>query len=286
MQTLKEHIADAAARKKAVGHFNFSTVEVLWAIFEAAKDLGVPVVVGASEGERKFVGVKQASALVKSIREEYDYPIFLSADHTYSLEGAKEVVDAGYDMVIFDGARLSLAENIEMTKQAVLYARSANPGIIVEGELGYIGASSRLFDEIPADVATMSMTEPPQAREFVAKTGVDLLAPAVGNIHGMLKRGPNPRLDVNRIREIREAAGVPLVLHGGSGISDEDFSQAISMGMAIVHINTEIRAAWRGATQLFLEANPDEVAPYKILESAKREARGIAEKRLRLFNDL
>lgn len=284
MKSLREYIKDADAAKKAIGHFNISTVDALWGIFEAAKELGEPVIIGVSEGERRFLGVKQSVALVKSIREEYDYPIFLNADHSYSFESVKEAVDAGFDAVIFDGAKLSFEENARITKQCVEYARNVNPEIIIEGELGYIGSSSKLLDEIPHDVVGGAFTTPEQSAEYVEKTGVDLFAPSIGNVHGMLKHAMNPVLDVELVSRIREAAGIPLVLHGGSGISDEDFKNAIEAGVAVVHINTEIRKAWRDSVRKSLQENPDEVAPYKILQGAKEAVGKVVRERIQLFS--
>ena len=217
MKTLKQIIKEADEQKIAIGHFNISNIEGLWGIFNGAKELNVPVIIGASEGERKFFGTRQVVAVVKSLREEFDYPIYCNADHCHSFESFKEAVDAGFDAVIYDGAKLSLDENIKETKRCVEYARSINPEIVVEGETGYIGDSSKLLDEIPDGVAlNESMTKSEDAKRFVAETGVDLFSPAVGNIHGMLKGMNNPRLDIERIKQIRESVGVPLVLHGGS----------------------------------------------------------------------
>ncbi len=288
MKTLREVIRDAESNHVAVGHFNISNIEGLWAIFHAARNLNLPVIIGLSEGERDFVGVKQAVALVKSIREEFDYPIFINADHTYSFERAKEAVDAGFDAVIFDGAKLPIDENIKTTKQCVEYARSKNPDILVEAELGYIGTSSKILDEIPegAGVSEETLTSAEDAARFVAETGVDLFSPSVGNIHGMLRNMPNPRLNINRVHAIKEAAGVPLVLHGGSGIADQDFTDAIKAGISIVHINTEIRVAYRDAVKKVLADHPDEVAPYKIMKGAVSAMEKVISERLKLFNHL
>jgi len=128
MKTLKNIIEEAESKKVAVGHFNIANIEGLWGIFRAAQSLNVPVIIGVSEGERDFVGVKQAVALVKSIRKEFDYPIYINADHSYSFERVKEAVDAGFDAVIFDGAKLPMEENIAITKKCVEYARSVNRG--------------------------------------------------------------------------------------------------------------------------------------------------------------
>src|SRR3989344_7755257 len=149
MKTLREIIADADKKKVAIGHFNISDIVALKAIFESARELKVPVIIGTSEGEREFVGVRQAVALVKSLREEYDHPIFLNADHTYSFEKVKEAIDAGYDAVIFDGTELTLTDNIATTKKCVEYAKNCGRDVIVEGELGFFGQSSKGLDAIP-----------------------------------------------------------------------------------------------------------------------------------------
>ncbi len=286
MKTLKEYIHEAGEKKVAIGHFNISNLEGLWGIFRAAKELNLPIIIGASEGERDFMGVKQVAALVKSIREEYDYPIFLNADHTYSFEKVKEAVDAGFDAVIFDGAKLPLEENIKQTKRCVEYAKSVNPNIIVEGEIGYIGSSSKILDGIPdgVKIERSDLTHPEDAARYVKETSVDLLAPAVGNIHGMFRGGSDPALDTELVGMIRQAAGVPLVLHGGSGNSGEDFQKSIENGVSIVHINTEIRIAFRDAVKIALQNNPDEVAPYKIMASSIKAIQAVVDKKLRIFN--
>ncbi len=288
MKTLKECVKEAEDKKLAIGHFNISNLEALWGVFHAAQALNVPVIIGVAEGERDFVGVKQAVALVKSLREEFDYPIYINADHTHSFERVKEAIDAGFDSVIYDGADLSFEENVKITKQCVDYARSVGTGVLIEGELGFIGASSKVLDEIPEGVGLddKSLTDPAKAKEFVEKTGVDMLAPAVGNFHGMLRGGVDPKLNIERIKEIMDAVGVPLVLHGGSGNSEDDFKQAIANGVSIVHINTEIRLAYKKGLMLGLSENPDEVAPYKYLKSAVKAVQEVVDKKLRLFNNL
>ena len=286
-KNLKEYIAEAREKGVAIGHFNISNIEGLHAVFNAAKSLNLPVIIGVSEGERDFVGVHEAVALVKSIREENRYPIFLNADHTYSLGRVKEAIDAGFDAVIFDGAKLSLEENINITKQCVEYAREKNLAkgndCLVEAELGYIGQSSKLLSEIPKGVELTSVAD---AKKFVGETGVDLFAPAVGNIHGMLKDMPEPRLNIERIKEITEATGVPLVLHGASGNTKEDIQAAIKAGTAIVHINTEVRVAYRDALKKSLADNPDEVAPYKINKPDVEAMERVVLEKLRIFNFL
>ena len=266
MKKLIDIIQEVEVNKQAVGHFNFSNIEILHGLVSAASELKLPIMLGLSEGERKFFGVREARAIVDSLKKEHDIPIFLSADHTYSMVGVKEVVDAGFDAVVIDGSKLQIEENIAFTKEAVLYAKAKNPDMLVEGELGYIGTSSKVLDEIPADVLNSDIKVSPElASNFVSETGVDLLAPAVGNLHGVLKTMTNPNLDIELIKAIRQSAGVPLVLHGGSGITDSDFKQAILAGMSIIHINTELRLAYRNALKITLQENPDEISPYKIM---------------------
>lgn len=289
MNTLRETL-DNRKKGTAIGHFNISDLAALKAIFEAARELNIPVIIGTSEGEREFLGVSQAAAVVRNLREKHNFPIFLNADHTHSLEKAKEAAEAGYDSVIFDGSKLSWEENIRETKKAVDLVKSISAKrrkeILVEGEIGYIGSSSEILKELPkgAAIRPEDLTTPEQALEFVKKAGVDLLAPAVGNIHGMFANMPSPRLDIKRIAAIARVIKTPLVLHGGSGISDEDFVAAISSGISIIHINTEIRAAWRRGLEEGLKKNPDEIAPYKILPPAVEAVKKVVTSRLKLFS--
>ncbi len=283
---LRQVLKEAREGKRAVGHFNIANLEVLNGIFNAAKKLNLPVVIGVSEGERDFIGIKQAVALVKSLREEFDYPIFINADHTYSLERVKEAIDAGFDSVIFDGAKLPMEENIKITKECVDYARSVNPDALIEAELGYIGQSSKLLDEVPEGVSMNQLTTPEDAKRFVEETGVDLFSPSVGNIHGMLKNVSNPNLNIDRIKEIKESVGVPLVLHGGSGITDDNFREAVEAGISLIHISTELRVAYKEAIKKSLEENPDEVAPYRIMKPVVFAVEEKVNQRLRLFNGI
>lgn len=292
MLSLREYIADAVKRKVAIGHFNVSTIDGIWAIADAARGLDLPVIVGVSEGERDYLGVRQVSAVVKSIREERNQPIFVNADHTYSFERVKEAIDAGFDAVIFDGAQLSFDENVTVAKKCVEYAetigRSDKREILVEGELGFIGTSSKVLDEVPigAAVTDESMTKAEDARKFVSLTGVSLLAPAVGNVHGIV-RGGDPALNISRIREISQSvADVPLVLHGASGNTADEIKAAIKAGVAIVHVNTELRLAYRAGLVKSLSEDPEEVSPYKYLKSAKLAMQKVVEEKLKIFNDV
>jgi fructose-bisphosphate aldolase class II len=242
--------------------------------------------VGLSEGEREFVGVRQIAAFVRSLRDEFEFPIFLNADHTHSLAKGVEAAKAGFDSIVFDRSALPFEENVRQTKQAVEALKAINPAMLVEGEIGDIGTGSEIHESSPD--LSKGLSTPEEARQFVSNTGIDILAPAVGNMHGMLKSmvtgKTKKHLDIKRIADIKRAAQVFLTLHGGSGTNDGDLREAIAAGINIVHINTEVRVAWRSGLEQGLAKNADEVVPYKILPSAVDSVRQVVSARLRLFN--
>lgn len=284
MDSLRKVLQEADSNKFAVGHFNISDWVALKAVFEAARELNVPVVVGVSEGERKFTGVRQISAIVKSLRDEFAFPIFLNADHTHSLAGAIEAAKAGFDWIVFDVSTLPFEENVRQTKAAVEALKAIRPEILVEGEIGDIGSGSEIHDAAPD---LKSLTTPAQAKQFVEETGVDTLAPAVGNMHGMLKTmvagTARKRLDINRIRAIKTEVPIFMTLHGASGTDDNDLRAAIAAGITVVHINTEIRLAWRRGLDGALAKDPNEIVPYKILPQAVDSVKQVVAARLDLF---
>jgi fructose-bisphosphate aldolase class II len=285
MQKLAEVLQQASENKVAVGHFNIADLVLLKAVFGAAQELKVPVLVGASEGERAFMGVRQVAVLVRSLRDEFDYPIFLNADHTHTLAKGVEAAKAGFDSIVFDLSALPFAENVKQTREAV---KDINPDMIIEGEIGDIGTGSEIHDKAP-DLAK-GLTPPSQAKEFVEATGIDALAPAVGNMHGLLKSmldgTTKKRLDLARIAEIKQATHKPLTLHGGSGTNDDDLRQAIRSGITVVHINTELRVAWRHGLEQGLAKDREDVVPYKILPFAVDAVQEVVLSRLRIFNML
>jgi fructose-bisphosphate aldolase class II len=286
MKLLMEIIREAESSGVAVGHFNISDISALKGIFEASREFNFPVIIGLSDGERKFIGAKQAAALVKSLREQYDFPIFINADHAKSLEAAKEAAEAGFDAVMFDAGNLPIEENIRKTKEAVEAVKSASEKILVEGEIGYIAGSSSIINSSGLEIKEENLVKPDEAEKFVKETGVDLLAPAVGNVHGIFKDAPMPNLNIERIKEIKSKIAVPLVLHGGSGIEEPDLKSAVSAGMSVVHVNTELRLAWRKAIWESLSANPEEIAPYKILPDVVSAIKKAVENKLKLFNGI
>jgi fructose-bisphosphate aldolase, class II len=285
MHSLREILDEAHKSGFAVGHFNVSDLVLLKAVFAAAHDLNVPVVVGASKGERDFLGLREIASLVRILREEFDFPIFLNADHTHSLPDAIEAAKAGFDAVVFDASSLPFEENIRLTKEAVEALKAINPSILVEGEIGDIGTGSAIHDKVPN---LSPLTTPAEAKEFVDSTRIDILAPAVGNMHGMLKSmltgESKKRLDIEAIALIKSATQVLLTLHGGSGTDDDDLRKAIAAGINIVHINTELRVVWRRGLEEAFAKQPTEVVPYKILPFAVNSVKQVALSRLKLFN--
>jgi fructose-bisphosphate aldolase, class II len=286
MHGLRDALEQSQKDGVAIGHFNVGDWVLLKAVLASGRELKVPVVVGVSEGEREFIEVRQIAALVRSLREESDSPIFLNADHTHSLAKAVEAANAGFDAIVFDLSALPFEQNVHQTKEAVEALKTINSAILVEGEIGDIGTGSEIHEEAP-DLSS-GLTSPAEAKQFVEATGVDILAPAVGNMHGMLKSmvhgQTRKRLDIQRIAQIKSAAQVPLTLHGGSGTDDEDLRKAIVAGINIIHINTELRVAWRRGLEEGLAKQPDEVVPYKILPSAVEAVKKVARSRLKLFN--
>src|ERR1035437_7601337 len=291
MNTLREYIKEAEEKKVAIGHFNISNLEALHGIYNAAKKLDLPVIIGVSEGEEKFAGREEVVGLIRTIRERDNYPIFLNADHHHSFESVKACIDAGFDMVIIDGAILNFDENVKLTKQCVDYAQEIikntkgdkQRDILVEAELGYIGSGSDIKESIPEGAGML--TKPEDAKNFVSQTGIDLFAPSVGSIHGLIRSG-KPHIDAELVAEIKKTVGIPLVLHGGSGLRDEDFINAIKAGISIVQINSEIRLAWKQAVKKSLEEDGDEISPAKILKGSVIAIEQIVEARLKLFNGI
>ncbi|HEX8994278.1 MAG TPA: class II fructose-bisphosphate aldolase [Candidatus Paceibacterota bacterium] len=282
--TLRQTIADFKASKKALGHFNISDSNQLRAIAQAARETGLPVVVGLSEGERDFMPLSHVRAVVDVYRKE-GIQMFLNADHTYSIEKARAAIDAGVDSIVIDGAKLPFDENVSLARSCVEYARASGRDVLVEGELGYIGQSSQVLDRLPegAAITEEMLTKQDEMLRFIQETGVDMMAPAVGNVHGIVASG-QPKLSIERIAQLAAASPVPLVLHGGSGSSEEEFRNAVAGGIAMIHINTELRLAYRHGIEHGLADMPREAAPYKFLAPAVADMAAYVAGKLRLFS--
>lgn len=295
MFNLINEINKARENKRAIGHFNIANLEMLKAVLEAGQELSqgqdekIPIIIGLSESERKYFGGKEFVNFIKSIQEDSAYPIFTNADHCQTYESAEKALQVGFDSLVIDNSRMPFQENIEATKRTCSILKSINPEIIIEGEIGFIGASSKLLDQIPEDVkiSEETITQVPDAKMFVKETGVDLLSPAVGNLHGVLKNFLNPSLYIDRIKELSEETGTPLVLHGGSGVADEDIREAVEAGIVAVHFSTELRLAYRKglcdlAEGYFLN-HPNELAPYKYMKNVIGEVKQVVSGKLNLI---
>jgi fructose-bisphosphate aldolase class II len=272
---------------KAIAHFNISNLDQARTICDVAEELKQPVIIGVSEGERGYMGVAMVRAIVDQLNQEYSVPIFLNADHTYSFEKVQEVVELGYDSVIVDGAKLPYEENVALVKKCVDFVREyenkTGRRVLVEAELGYIGQSSSLNTALPEGVSDENLTTKEQAKDFVLRTGIDMFAPAIGNVHGMLIDAEEPKLHIDRLKEIMTTVDVPLVLHGASGNTDEDLKGSIDNGVAIVHINTEIRKAFRDGVARYVNEHPQEVAPYKFGKEGQEEMRKVIHAKMSLY---
>ncbi|MCK5286119.1 MAG: class II fructose-bisphosphate aldolase [Candidatus Pacebacteria bacterium] len=296
MFSLAEEIKKAQENNTAIGHFNISNLEMLKGVILATQELSidekVPVIIGLSENERKYIGDNQIMAFIKSLREETNHPIFINADHCKSYESAEKAVHAGYDSIVVDNSKLPFLENIKATKKTTSILKNINPEIIIEGELGFIGESSTLLDKIPSEVEITeeSITKVIDAKKFVDETEVDMISPAVGNMHGILKNFLNPNLHIKRIKEISEEVKIPLVLHGGSGTATEEISEAIKSGIAIIHFSTDLRIAFKnGLTDLvenYFPNNPNEITPYRYMIIPTDEVKKVVIERLKLLQNL
>lgn len=280
--TLNEYLKEARMNGYAIGHFNFATEDVLRGIVEACRDAGAPaVMVGTSEGEAEFVGMREAVAMVKAMTEHFNYPIFLNADHFKSFEKCKEAIDMGYGSIIIDASKLPNEENIALTKQVVDYARSANPGISVEGELGYLRGSSEVQQKI--EISPADYTKPEEVADFVSRTGVDRMAIVFGNIHGIVT-DQEEKLDIEHFSKIIATEPKPYyVLHGASGLKDENVAASIKAGITNVHFNTELRVAYRNAIDKVFHEKPNETTPYKYLGPAVEEVKKLVAQKIHVF---
>lgn len=285
MMELDEILQKASRERWSTGHFNASESDHIRAIVEACKEMGAAAIIGFSEGERKHIGLSEAVALRDAFRHDYGFPIFVNADHTKSVEAAKQAVDAGFDSIHIDLSALPFEENIAGTKEIVAYAHGKNSDISVEGELGYLRGESKVQHE-KIEVRPEDYTQPEQAQLFVQETGVNRLAIAVGNIHGISLDEPN--LDIERIRTIRRLIPdeVALVLHAASGIEDAQIKNAIQAGIANIHINTDLRIAYAASLRKSLEDHPDEVVMYKLDTPALDALKTVLKEKLSLFGSV
>jgi fructose-bisphosphate aldolase, class II len=280
---LNAYLKKATAEKWAIPHFNVSNLEQLRGVVDAAASLKAPVMIGTSENERAVFTPEAAAAIVAAYEDKFCVPLFLNADHTHSVALAKAAVDAGYPSIHIDLSKRPFAENVAGTSEVVRYARKKGRNVSVEGELGMLATDSSTIIKGRVKIDPATFTSPEQALEFCHKTGIDRLAPAVGNYHGMSVTKKN--LDFKLIAELRAKLrrNVALVLHGGSGSGETAFKKAIGSGMANIHISTELRVAFSNTLRETLKKNPDEVIPYKLTAPSTLAVQKKAAEFIKLF---
>ncbi|MGX9257006.1 ketose 1,6-bisphosphate aldolase [Pantoea ananatis] len=235
--SLAQGLAHAQKQGYALGAFNVLDTHFLRALFAAAEQQRSPFIINIAEVHFKYVTLDQLVEAIKFEAAKHAIPVVLNLDHGLHFEAVMQAIRLGFTSVMFDGSTLSYEENIRQTREVVKAAHAV--GVSVEAELGAVGGDEggALFGEADSE----KFTDPRLAAEFVRETGIDTLAVAIGNAHGKYKR--EPKLDFDRLAAIREQTGVPLVLHGGSGISDADFRRAISLGIHKINFYTGMSQA-------------------------------------------
>jgi fructose-bisphosphate aldolase class II len=295
--TNKEVLAAASASGYAVGAFNINNMEILQAIVETAEEEKSPIIVSASPSAIKYAGLEYINSMVKAAsKANPSIPMTLHLDHGKDIETATMCINGGFTSVMIDGSHLDFEGNIAMTKHVVNLASSKR--ISVEAELGKLVSTESTKD------LDDPYTDPEAAIEFVERTGVDSLAVAIGTSHGAYKFKGDVKLDFERLEAIRKKITIPLVLHGASGvpswivekatkygaelrgakgIPNEHIKRAISLGIAKINIDTDLRLAFTGSVREVLITSPKVYDPRKILGPAKENMKKVVQEKMRLF---
>ena len=278
--TTKEMLKVAQKGRYGIGAFNANNMEIIQAIVETAEEEKAPVILQASQGAIKYAGLESIVAMVKVMAEKVKVPVALHLDHGTDYYQNIKCLRAGFTSLMYDGSKLPFDENVKITKKVVEMAHAC--GIPVEAELGQIGKMDDSDEPgIALEKVKESMAVPEEAAKFVELTEIDFLAAAVGTIHGC--RTPFAKLDIPRIERIRELTGVPLVLHGASGVNDDEVRKGIAAGICKINIDTRIRMIFTKKMKEILEENPNQIDPRKILGPAKDAAKEIIRDRMRVF---
>jgi tagatose 1,6-diphosphate aldolase GatY/KbaY len=260
----------------AVGAFNTENLEMTQAIVRAAEETNSPVIIQTTPTTVKYAGAEQYFAVTESLARNSKADIALHLDHGDSIELVRTALEAGYTSVMIDGSKLDLAENIALTKEVVETALTY--GVPVEAELGKLAGKE---DDTVGKENTY--TDPLEAAEFVSKTGVDSLAVSIGTAHGVYKG--IPVLDVERLREIRKVVDIPLVLHGASGLSENQVKECIAAGICKVNYATELRQAFSDGVKDYLNAHPDEFDPKKYLARGRERVKETVKEKIELLSN-
>lgn len=272
--TSEKMLLDAQKGGYAVGAFNVENMEMVMAVIAAAEELRAPLMLQTTPSTIKYAGLDMYLANVKAAAEHASVPVCLHLDHGDSFDLAMRALRTGYTSIMIDGSHNVFEENIAVTKAVADACRPS--GIPVEAELGKVGGKE---DDLDGGEGN-GYTDPLEAKEFVERTGVTSLAVAIGTAHGVYKGVP--KLDLDRLAEIRKVVDIPLVLHGASGLSEEAVVESIKRGICKVNFATELRIAYTDGVKEFLAANPDAFDPKKYGKVAMEHVKAIVETRMKM----
>ncbi len=268
--TTREILSSAQQGRYAIGAFNVENMEMAQAVIAAAEAMRAPVIVQTTSGTLKHAGPGVFAAMVGRMARDARVPVALHLDHGSSYELAQQCLQEGYTSLMIDGSHMSFDDNVLLTKRVVVLAGDTP----VEAELGKVGGKE---DDLQADAA---YTDPLQAREFVEMTGIFSLAPAIGTAHGVYKA--KPRLDIERLSQIKSLVTVPLVLHGTSGVPEDDVKECIRRGICKVNYATELRMVFSGAVKRSIAENPDAFDPKSYLSAGRSAVTSCVEALIRI----
>jgi tagatose 1,6-diphosphate aldolase GatY/KbaY len=275
----KEMIDDAYQNHYAIPAFAAHNLEILKAICDRADRLGSPILIQTTPGTLKYLGVDRAVSMVKASAEKTKIPIALHLDHGDSFETAMKCLRAGFTSVMIDGSHLPFEENMKLVRRVVEAAKPM--GVPVEAELGTIGG---VEDDLEVDEADALLTDPVMAKVFVEQTGIDFFAPAFGTAHGLYKKEPDLRFDL--LEEIRKGVGIPIVMHGASGVPDESLKRALHYGVAKVNFSTELKEVFVKELKTYLLAHPKENDPRKYFMPAMEAVSDIVEQKIEVLGSI
>jgi len=260
----------------AVGGFNINNMEFLQGIIWAAEEAKSPLILQASEGAIKYIGMDYVVNMVEAAVKETEIPVALHLDHGSNYDVIMDCIRNGFSSVMFDGSKYPLKQNIRLTKEIVKAAHSV--GVTVEAELGQIGGAE---DDLEVDEKNASFTDPDEAEEFVKKTGVDALAIAIGTAHGVYKG--KPELDFKRLKEIKARLDFPLVLHGASGVPKKDVIRAVTMGINKVNVNTAFQQVFTAKIRELLDNEPELYDPRKYCGPGRDAIKAKVKEKIRVL---
>ena len=276
LENTKVMLETAKKEGYAVPHFNINNLEWTRFILEECEKEKSPVILGVSEGAKKYMVVfHTVTEMVKAMIKELNItvPVALHLDHGSSILECKEAIDAGFTSVMIDASKFSLEENIAMTKEVVQYAHERN--VTVEAEIGHVGGEE---DGIASELAYAKVED---AVLLANSTGIDTLAPALGSVHGIYKG--EPKLDFDRMLKIKELTNLPLVLHGGSGIPDELIEKGVNCGICKLNINTDLQIVWAKAVRTYLNENETVYDPRKIIKAGEKALKEKVSEKIHLL---